>query len=365
MNFFRKKTASFIAYEDMMRPSFTSKKYEALATEGYHKNVIVYRCVTLIARGIASIPWTLYERIGNDDHEVFDHPLLQLLNRPSAFVSSSALKESLISHLLLAGNAFLLIAQNELLSIRPDLVKISHDGAFKKFELENEKFIVDPITGFSKILHIKLYHPLQNSVGMSPLEAAASSIDQHNAVGSHNLSLLQNGGRPSGAFIFKGIRFNEEQRRTIRDDVRNAYEGAKNAGRILMLEGDVEWKDLGLSPKDMDFCEAKDSAARDIAQAFGVPPMLVGVKGDATYANYKEARYHLWEDTILPLFDFIVAELNSFLVSRFNGNLRLSYDMDKIPALSYKREILWNQMSNATFLTDSEKREALGYSAKK
>ncbi len=67
------------------------------------------------------------------------------------------------------------------------------------------------------------------------------------------------------------------------------FQGANNAGRPLLLEGGLDWKPLSLSPKDMDFIEAKNASAREIALAFGVPPMLLGIPGDNTYANYQEA----------------------------------------------------------------------------
>jgi HK97 family phage portal protein len=217
---------------------------------------------------------------------------------------------------------------------------------------------VDPLNGQSKI------HPLNDWYGMSPIEAAAHAIDQHNAVASHNLSLLQNGGRPSGALEVKlnpGESLSEEQRTRLREEIKSAYEGTTNAGRVLVLEGDLEWKELGLSPKDLDFIEGKNLSTREIAQVYGVPPMLVGVLGDATFSNYKEARYHLWEDTILPYLEIIKGELNAWLVPFFGDNLSIEYNTDAVPALAPKRELLWEKIEKASFLTLNEKRELVGY----
>ena len=130
----------------------------------------------------------------------------------------------------------------------------------------------------------------------------------------------------------------------------------------MIFEGECEWREMGLSPKDLDFIAGKNLSAREIAQAFGVPPMLVGVPGDATFANYREARFHLWEDTIMPLLEFLVAELNLWLLPHFGENLCLGYDIDSIPALAPRREAAWNKISNADFLTLNEKRHAVGYS---
>ena len=89
--------------------------------------------------------------------------------------------------------------------------------------------------------------------------------------------------------------------------------------------------------------------------------MLAGVPGDATFANYREARFHLWEDTILPLLEFLVAEFNLWLTPYFGENLRLGYDADSIPALAPRREAAWSKIAQADFLTINEKRQAVGY----
>jgi len=123
----------------------------------------------------------------------------------------------------------------------------------------------------------------------------------------------------------------------------------------MILEGDFDCKEMGLSPKDL-FIEGKNLSSREIAQAFGVPPMLVGVPGDSTFSNYREARFHLWEDTILPLLDMITHELNTWLTPRFGHNLTLTYNMDAVPALATRREAEWQKVSVCPFLTINEKR---------
>ena len=109
------------------------------------------------------------------------------------------------------------------------------------------------------------------------------------------------------------------------------------------------------------FINGKNLSAREIAQAYGVPPMLVGVPGDATFSNYKEARFHLWEDTILPLLDHLTDEFNLWLAPQFEKGLKLSYDIDRIPALAQRREEAWAKIAGAHFLTINEKRRAVGY----
>ena len=137
------------------------------------------------------------------------------------------------------------------------------------------------------------------------------------------------------------------------------FAGAGNAGRPMLLEGGLKWQALSLSPAEMDFVGLKASAAREIALAFGVPPMLIGLPGDATYANYKEASRALWRLTVLPLAGTILTGLAQGLGGWFDG-AALSVDLNQVVALSEDRERLWRSVSGATFLTDAEKRTMVG-----
>ncbi|MDP3372557.1 MAG: phage portal protein [Candidatus Paracaedibacteraceae bacterium] len=354
-----------------------SNRFDRLVNEGYRQNVIAYRCITVISRALSSVPWLLYKRDRHGEHELESHPLLTLLNSPSPRQAGSSFMEEVVSYLLLSGNSYIEAilggdgAPVALFPVRPDRVRImpGKRGVPNSYHVRiNETvrdFTVDPMSGQSRILHIKLFHPMNDWYGLSPMEAASKSIDQHNAVGGHNLALLNNGGRPSGALMIKpnenGLGLSEGQRSSLRKDLKRAYEGSDNAGRVMVLEGDFEWREMGLTPKDLDFVEGKNMSAREICQAFGVAPMLAGVPGDATFANYREARFHLWEDTILPLLELLVAEFNLWLQPYYKENFRLGYDLDGIQALAPKREAAWQKIAAADFLTINEKRQAVGY----
>ena len=131
---------------------------------------------------------------------------------------------------------------------------------------------------------------------------------------------------------------------------------------------------MSLTPKDMDFIEAKHVAAREIALAFGVPPMLLAIPGDNTYSNYQEATRTFWRQTVLPLVNRTAKALSAWLAPAFAsptnpalslskgaGALELRPDLDAIEALSTEREALWSRIDKATFLTPNEKRSAVGY----
>jgi HK97 family phage portal protein len=180
-----------------------------------------------------------------------------------------------------------------------------------------------------------------------------------------NQALLQNGARPSGALVIKPSEgavnyLTKEQFTRLQDQLNEKFMGGINAGRPLLLEGGLEWQEMSYSPKDMDFIEAKNSAARDIALAFGVPPQLLGIKGDNTYSNMQEARFAFWEETIVPLVDRTVDALNNWLIQYFGNKFKLAYDTSNISALSSKQEKLWQRIQNAEFMTTNEKRAAVG-----
>jgi HK97 family phage portal protein len=364
------------------RPVWMARDYGRFAEEAYIRNVIAHRAVQMVAEGAASVPFALYaiDPEGNR-RRITQHPLLKLLARPNPITSGQALRQQLFSYRLIAGNAYLQAVAprqqppHELYALRPDRVSIIAGNAGVpqgyRYQMGNQyrDYPADALTGRSAILHLKNFHPLDDWYGLSPIESAAYSIDQHNQAGAWNQALLQNGARPSGALVVKagdhpGAMLNEEQYYRLKQQVEDQFSGSANAGRPLLLEGGLDWKEMSLSPKDMDFIEAKHSSARDIALAFGVPPQLLGIPGDNTYSNLQEARLSLWEQTILPLAEDYCMALNGWLIPQFpyeGGRLELVCDTDKVSALAYRREKVWERIAAADFLTTDEKRAAVGY----
>jgi HK97 family phage portal protein len=220
--------------------------------------------------------------------------------------------------------------------------------------------------GVPPILHVALFHPLDDHYGLAPLEAAASALDLHNSAAGWNKALLDNSARPSGALVYAGPdgqNLTEDQFERLKGELEEQFQGARNAGRPLLLDGGLDWKAMALTPKDMDFVEARNGAAREIALAFGVPPMLLGIPGDNTYANYQEANRALWRQTVLPLLNRVVQDLTHWLAPAFGADLRLEPDLDRVEALASERESLWRRVGDAAFLSDDEKRAAVGYGA--
>ena len=255
---------------------YRADNYEAYADEGYRKNAIVYRCVNEIANGAACIPFKLFQ----GDDELDQHPLLSLLQRPNPTQAGVEYFQAVYSYLLLSGNNYAIRSDvngeiRELYLLRPDRIKIKPSKTATPQSYEYilggrvvKSYEADPVTGESEVKHMKLYNPLDDYYGLSPLMAAAVDIDNHNAINKHNISLLNNGARPSGAIVFKPqsdrglpIQLTDGQRQSLKDDLDVKYTGAANAGKPLLLEGDFDWREMGLSPKDMDFLQQRNMAA--------------------------------------------------------------------------------------------------------
>jgi HK97 family phage portal protein len=217
--------------------------------------------------------------------------------------------------------------------------------------------------GIEPILHIRLFNPLDDLYGFAPLAAAQTALDTHNAASFWNKALLDNSARPSGALVYAGPdggHLTDEQFERLKQELDENFSGALNAGRPLLLEGGLDWKALSLSPKDMDFAETKASAAREIALAFGVPPLLLGLPGDNTFRNYEEANRAFWRQTIIPLAQRLQKAFHAWTQPGF-APFRLDYDADRIDALAQERATEWSRIGAAAFLTVDEQREAAGY----
>jgi HK97 family phage portal protein len=212
------------------------------------------------------------------------------------------------------------------------------------------------------LIHLRHFHPADDHYGAGCLTAADQAIATHNAAAEWNRALLENAARPSGALVFDpgdGGGLTGDQFDRLKAELTSAFAGTGNAGRPMVLEGGLRWQSMSLSPADMDFAALKAAAARDIALAFGVPPMLLGLPGDATYANYREANRALWRLTLLPLAGKVLGALSEGLATWF-ADASLAVDIDRVTALAEDRERLWAQVSAADFLSPHEKRALLG-----
>jgi HK97 family phage portal protein len=275
--------------------------YEAQVREGYCRNVVAQRAVKLVSEGVGGSPLA------------GDPTAVALVSARSA---GQLLTETVAAQLLLHGNAYVQILTDaagkvrELFALRPERVSVEADAggwpaAYRyRVGAHVTRTEAEDAAGRQAVVHLKAFSPLDDHYGLGCLGAAAGPIAIHNASTRWNKALLDNAARPSGALVYDpgdGSSLAPDQFARLKREMEAGFSGAGNAGRPMLREGGLKWQAMCLSPADMDFVGLKAAAAREIALAFGVPAMLIGLPGDNAYANYREANRALWRLAILPL----------------------------------------------------------------
>ena len=363
-------TGRVVAWSTSGRVAWSPRDAVSLARTGFQGNPIGFRAVKLIAEAAAALPLVL------QDHErrYEQHPVLDLIRRPNGAQGRAELFEAVYGHLLLSGNAYLEAVPGaaklpgELHVLRSDRMALvpGADGwpVAYDYSVGGRTHRFDMTNGLPPICHIKTFHPQDDHYGFSPLQAAATAIDVHSSASAWSKALLDNAARPSGAIVYKGAdgqgQLTSDQYDRLVGEMEAHHQGARNAGRPMLLEGGLDWKPMGFSPSDMEFHQTKEAAAREIAIAFGVPPMLMGIPGDATYANYQEANRAFYRLTVLPLVQRVTAAVAHWLSVFTDEAVELRPDLDQIPALAAERDQQWARVGAAEFLSDTEKRVLLG-----
>ncbi|TYB89797.1 phage portal protein [Oceaniovalibus sp. ACAM 378] len=357
-----------IAWGGTGRIAWTPRDTASLVRNGFTGNPVGFRCVKLIAEAAAAVPLVL-----QDAERRYDvHPLLSLIARPNGGQGRAEMFEALFGQILLTGNGYVEAVgegglPGELHILRSDRMSLvpGADGWPVGYDYsvggKTHRFHVDG--GLSPVLHVKSFHPQDDHYGLSPMQAAAQALDVHTSASRWSKALLDNAARPSGAIVYggaDGAALTADQYDRLVNEMEMHHQGARNAGRPMLLEGGLDWKPMGFSPSDMEFQKTKESAAREIALAFGVPPMLLGIPGDATYANYAEAHRAFYRLTVLPLAGRVVAAVSHWLAGFTGEAVELKCDPDQVPALAGERDQQWARVTAATFLSDGEKRALLG-----
>jgi HK97 family phage portal protein len=359
-----KSALPLVAVTEIGAARWGSREGAALTRDGYLANAVAYRAVRMVAEAAASVPLVSAQA-----------GAAQLIRRPQPGSVAADLFEAAYSQLQLTGNAFLegvrldgaargvsaLYVLNPA-SLRPVCDARGWVEAWAVRERQGERLIRrDAETGWSPVLHLKTFNPVSDLMGLPPLGAARRALDLHNASADWAKALIDNSAKPSGALVYGGHgRMPPDQFDALKAELEGMYSGAANAGRPLLLEGGLDWRPMSLSPAEMDFLEARHSAAREIALALGVPPMLLGIPGDNTYSNYKEANLAFWRMTVLPLVQKMAAALSAWLDVPFGAEVEVRADLDRIPALSAERDALWARLEGASFATVEEKRKLAG-----
>lgn len=359
-----------IAWGSSGRVAWSPRDAVSLTRTGFLGNPVGFRAVRLIAEAAAALPLVCQTH----EQRFETHPVLGLISRPNGAQGRAEFLEAVYGYLLLAGNAYVEAVPGaepmpgELHVLRSDRMNLvpGADGWPMAYDytVSGRTHRYDVTGEWSPICHLKTFHPQDDHYGFSPMQAAAVAVDVHNSASSWSKALLDNAARPSGAIIYKGAdgaaALSTDQYERLVAEMEAHHQGARNAGRPMLLEGGLDWKPMGFSPSDMEFQKTKEAAAREIAIAFGVPPMLMGIPGDATYANYQEANRAFYRLTVLPLATKVLADLAHWLSGFAGEAVELKPDLDQVPALAAERDQQWARVATADFLTVVEKRMLLG-----
>lgn len=386
----RQKTALYAASIGQLTqgmPQRDNREPSQYAHEAYKLNSVGYACVQRIAKTFGTIQW----QVVTDTDEpvpVKNHPLAVLLRRPNSQMQGVSFFEAFCVNYWLMGNAYIdatVLGNNitELWLPKPFRIEVVPGvfGTPERYKHEANSRIdnwwFDPITGAPNLgrsnnhmlLHSRTANPTADPgadwYGMSPIEAAAYAIDQHNQASLHNKSLLDNGMTPTGAFVYAppdetGL---PSTMSTLTYDrlkamIREEKQGAANAGSNLILEGYVSFEQMGITPKDGDFNETKLGVAREICNVFGVPFILV-VPGQSTYNNVKEARLELAKETVIPFAERFISDFNAFIQFIYPG-VKIIPELLSIPAIRENAIEQAIKVDAITHFTMNEKRRAGG-----
>lgn len=347
--------------------------------------------VSYLADTAASMPLTLENRATRQ--YLHDHPVFDLFDRPNMDYQKTkrALFKALLTWKILEGDAFLILTGDpssrpaEIYVPAPSTLRAEIDpntGYVARYihetHTQQEIYTRDPLNDrfFNRARNRELYHitgfttdramPGDRGInGESDIQSLYYEINQYMHAGMHNLSLLSNGARPSGAFVLKTqhgqpATLTEEQYERLKHQMRTEYTGSGNAGNPLLLDGGLEWQDLGMSPKDLDFGNLRKSAESAIYHKIGVPKELLE-PSTTTAGNLANIRLEFYENRVLPLLEDLLDHLSNTLLPRYRGasKLRFAVDRDRvdvlIPARVKQRELI----ENSLVMTLNEKREHL------
>lgn len=308
----------------------------------------VYACVRLLAETVAALPLHLYRYTddGKGKESAFDHPLYRILYRqPNDEMSSFIWRETMMTHLLLWGNAYSQIirdGRNNVLGLYPLLpenVEVDRDEQGQLYYIYHA--YTDEVPGeqnqdiyFRKdeILHIPGLG-FNGLVGFSPIAMMKNSLGTTLAVEKYGASFFKNGAQPSGVLEHPGVLKDPQK---IRDNWTAVYGGANNAHRVAVLEEGMAYKAISLPPEDSQFLSTRQFGVEEICRIFRVPPHMVQSLEHATFSNIEHQSIDFVVHTLTPwlvrfeqaiIKDLLLTEEQDMLFPKFNvdGLLRDDY----------------------------------------
>lgn len=272
----------------------------------------VYSCVRILSEAVAGLPLQLFRYNENGGREkALDHPLYRLLHdEPNPEMTSFVFRETLMSHLLLWGNAYAQIVRNGrgevlgLYPLMPNKMKVDRDergNLYYEYSRTTEdtntlgkkqKVILRP----SDVLHIPGLG-FDGLVGYSPIAMAKNAIGLAIATEEYGAKFFANGATPGGVLEHPGI-IKDPQK--IRDSWNAAYQGSANAHKVVVLEEGMKYQSIGISPEQAQFLETRKFQINEIARIFRVPPHMVGDLEKSSFSNIEQQSLEFVKYTLDP-----------------------------------------------------------------
>jgi len=333
--FSRKTFVQYGGFEMLSRlTSGTWSKGKML--EQYEKSLYVFACVYKIAEKVASTSLELFQILNSkgDVREIQNHPALDLLFKVNPFQTKSEFLKITMINKKLCGDAFWFKVRNdrgqvvELWNLRPDYMEIIKDPndfikAYKFNKTDGTTELFDP----DYIVHFKYPTPLDDFFGTSPIKSATVRIDTENYAGQYQRDFFLNNARPDGFIkVNAGMAMDKEQKDEIRHEFEKKHKGVGKNSKLAVIEGDIEYQQVSISQREMDYIESMKFTRDDILVAFGVPKAIVAITDDVNRANAETSMHIFLSEVIKPELTMLVEKINEMLIiPDFGDNLYLDF----------------------------------------
>ena len=272
----------------------------------------VYACVRILAEAVASLPLHVYEYQDDGGKKlVHDHPLYYLLHdEPNPEMTSFVFRETLMSHLLIWGNAYAQIIRNGagrvlgLYPLLPDKMEVQRDDKGNIYYVYSRNSDENPT--FKEYGNIKLkaedvlHIPglgFDGLIGYSPIAMAKNAVGMTLACEEYGASFFANGANPGGVLEHPGVLKDPSK---VRESWNSVYRGVSNAHKIAVLEEGMKYQQIGIPPEEAQFLETRKFQINEIARLYRIPPHMVGDLDKSSFSNIEQQSLEFVKYTLDP-----------------------------------------------------------------
>lgn len=272
----------------------------------------VYACVRILAEAVASLPLHVYEYQDDGGKKlVHDHPLYYLLHdEPNPEMTSFVFRETLMSHLLIWGNAYAQIIRDGagrvlgLYPLLPDKMEVQRDDKGNIYYVYSRNSDENPM--FKEYGNIKLkaedvlHIPglgFDGLIGYSPIAMAKNAVGMTLACEEYGASFFANGANPGGVLEHPGVLKDPSK---VRESWNSVYRGVSNAHKIAVLEEGMKYQQIGIPPEEAQFLETRKFQINEIARLYRIPPHMVGDLDKSSFSNIEQQSLEFVKYTLDP-----------------------------------------------------------------